>query len=402
MSFPKEAEVVIIGGGIMGICTAYYLARRGCRRVIVLESALHLGGKSTLQCGGGFRHQFSSRIEIELTRLSQTLLRELGVESGHQFELHRNGYLFVLTRPEDVWQFKQARILQANAGVRTEWMDLTSLRQMLPMMELDDVMGATFTADDGWLDPLKVVQAYLADLKRNPEIMLLPAVSAQEIRSKAGRVHQVVTAYGAITTPIIVNAAGPWAGQVGQMAGCFLPVAPIRHQMFFTEPLEVFPPEMPTIIFPGEELGFRHKGAYVQAGCTDTEERPRHDQTGISMTLAECLAARAYRRLPALRRVPIVVHAAGLYERTPDQLPIIGKVPLLEGLYCITGFNGHGFMHAPACGLLLSEEILDGRAGSLNIDALRIERFAAMSNSSVVEHTHKFCQGATHDCNTGI
>lgn len=394
MSFPGKAEVIIIGSGIMGISTAYYLVRHGCHNVVLLEGALHLGGQTTQLCGGGFRCQFSSRINIELSLMSMRLLQELSEETDVPITLRRTGYLFAITQTKEMQVFKQAIALQKKAGVRTEWLSSRIVRELLPMMCLEDVQGAAFNGDDGMIDPQTVMQAYLTEVKQ-AGAMLLPAVPVTGIHVEKGRVYHVVTPYGHIATSIVVNAAGPWAGEVCRLVNYTLPVVPVRHQVLVTNPVKNFPMGMPTVIFPGEGMGFRHRGERVLIGITDKPGNAGASQLQFSNTLEANLWSLAIRRFPALQTTAITHRQVGLYEMTPDGQPIVGQLPGIGGFYCIAGFNGHGFMHAPACGSLLSQQILDGQAHSLDISSLRIERFSQAHRQDKAENQESTLVGGS-------
>jgi len=373
---PRTADVVIIGGGIMGLSTAYHLTRCGCKNVVLLEREDNLGSQTTSCCAGGARHQFSTQINIQLSLLSIQMLKTFEEDPGYPIDSHWCGYTFILTQEDDIEAFEHAVDLQRSLGVETQWLTADALREQFPMMHLEDVVAGTFYAHDGLADPGAVVNGY-ATAARRQGAMLVTGLPVTDIVTQGGRVCRVATPQGQIATSVVVNAAGPWAAQVGQMVNTVIPIKPVRQQLLVTTPLPEIPADFPVVIFPARGLGFHREGNGLLTGMTRSIE----DATSTDFTQQvdgkwEAMHCEvAIKRLPCLQRAGVVSHWAGLYEVTPDLHPILGRVPPVEGFYCITGFSGHGFMHASISGLLLSEEILDGRAHTLDINPLRIDRF---------------------------
>ena len=372
-TLPATAEVVIVGGGVMGVSTAYHLAAKGCPDVVLLERESFFGTQATGKCAGGIRYQFATEINIRLSLHSLPMLERFEEEMGQPIDLRFCGYLFLLTREEDVAQFRRNVALQHRMGVMTEWLEADEVRRRLPMMRLDDLLAATFHAKDGLADPNGVVQGYVTQARRLGA-KLFTDVTVTDIRVEGGRVRGVVTDRGEIATPNVVNAAGPWAKVVGAMAGVEVPVEPVRRQIVVTTPLPEIPPDFPFVIDFAQALYFHREGEGLLTGMSNPNEPPGFDQSVDEAWELVHLEA-AMERLPLLEKAGILSHWAGLYEVSPDAHPILGRVPEVEGFYCINGFSGHGFMHGPIAGLLLAEEILDGAAHTVDITPLRIDRF---------------------------
>ena len=203
---------------------------------------------------------------------------------------------------------------------------------------------------------------------------LVTDIEATGIEIEAGRVGAVSTSRGRIKTGTVVDAAGPWAAVVGAMAGVNVPVRPLRRQIAVTTAIPELPHDFPMVIDFADSLYFHREGNGVLTGMSNPHEREGFDQSGDpewELTHLE----RAVARMPVLEQAGVLNRWAGLYAVSPDALAILGRVPELEGFYCINGFSGHGFMHGPICGLLLAEEILEGRAHTVDIEPLRIDRF---------------------------
>lgn len=373
MELPRTAEVVIIGGGVMGASTAYHLALKGCKDIVLLERQPLFGQEATGKCAGGIRYQFATEINIRLSLLSLPLLDRFEEELGQPIDLRHCGYLFLLTREPDVRAFKVNMELQHHLGVMTEWLSPEEVKKRLPMMKLDDLLAATWHGRDGLADPSSVVQGYIRGARRLGA-KCLTDVEATGISTEGSRVRGVKTRFGEIETRVVVNAAGPWAAQVGAMVGLEIPVVPVRRQIAVTTPIPGLPLDFPFVVDFAKNLYFHREGPAILTGMSNLNEPPGFDQhVDRDWELIHFDAAMT--RMPLLENVGISNRWAGLYEVSPDAHPILGKVEEVEGFYCINGFSGHGFMHGPGCGLLLAEEILEGRAHSVDITSLNLRRF---------------------------
>lgn len=382
LNFPNKTQIVIIGGGVMGASTAYHLARRGCREVVLLERGPVFGGGATGKCAGGIRYQFSTEINIRLSQLSLPMLENFEAETGQPLPLHWPGYLFLLTRETEIEPARQIVTLQHRLGVPTEWLSGDEVRRWLPCLAAGDVLAATFYAREGLADPHGVVNGYIQAARRLG-VKTLTDTPVSGIEIQAGRVAGVQTPRGRIACESIVNAAGPWSGLVSEMAGVPLPVTPVRRQLLTTTPLPDIPPDFPVVIDLAQGLGFHREGAGLLTGMSRPDEPPGFDESVDEAWELVHLEA-AIQRLPLLAQAGRLAHWAGLYEMTPDHHPILGAVPGLAGYYLITGFSGHGFMHGPVSGLLLAEIILDGRATTLDVSSLDYGRFS--QNRLIREH----------------
>jgi len=373
MSLPSTADAVIVGGGVMGASSAYHLALKGCRDVLLLERESFFGTQATGKCAGGIRYQFGTEINVRLSLLSLPMLDRFEEELDQPIDLNYCGYLFLLTDEEDVKAFRQNVEMQQRLGVQTEWLEPSQIADMVPLINLEGVLAATFHAGDGLADPNGVVQGYVSGARRLGA-KLLTDVEVTDIRVEGGRVQGVVTNQGEVTTPVVVNAAGPWAGVVGEMAGADILVVPVRRQIVVTAPLPQVPPDFPFVIDFAQSLYFHREGPGILTGMSNPDEPVGFDQSVDGEWELVHLEA-AMKRMPLLEQAALASHWAGLYEVSPDAHPILGRIPQVEGLYCIGGFSGHGFMHGPICSLLLAEEILDGQTRTLDITSLYIDRF---------------------------
>lgn len=372
MKIPIKANMIVIGGGVMGASSAYHLAKRGVRDIILLEKEAYFGQGATGRCAGGVRYQFTTEVNIRLSQASLPMLAGLEEETGQTADYRPCGYLFLLTRESDLDIFRRNVAFQNQLGVPTQWLDGDEIRRMLPMMRLGDVLAGTIHEKDGLADPNSVVMAYINAAQRLG-VKTYNDCEVTGILARGSRVQGVETADGTIECNLVVNAAGPWAGQLGKLAGVEIPITPLRRQMFTTTPLPQIPSDFPFVIDFEQSLYFHREGPGLLIGMSNPDEKPGFDQTvDPEWELVNMEAAAA--RLPLLEQAGVTSRWAGLYENTPDAHPVFGATPL-EGFYICAGFSGHGFMHGPIAGKLMSEIILDGQGNTVDVGALDLDRF---------------------------
>jgi len=372
MSIPDTAEVIIVGGGVMGASTAYHLVTRGVKNVTLLEREMFFGQGATGRCAGGVRYQFATEINIRLSLLSLPMLERFEDEIGQAIDYHKTGYMFLLRKAADLEIFKHNLALQHSLGVMTEWLKGDEIRARLPMMNLNDVIAGTNFSQDGTVDPNGVVMGYINAASRLGA-KCISGVTVKGIDVKGGQVTGVRTNQGRISAPVIVNAAGPWSGVITEMAGFNIPLVPLRRQWLTTTPLPALSANFPFVIDFERSLYFHPEGEGLLTGMSNPDEIPGFDQSiDPEWELTHMEAAIA--RLPMLETAGVMSRLAGLYENTPDSHPIYGSTPV-EGFFIVTGFSGHGFMHGPISGLLMSEIILDGKAKTLDVSQLDLARF---------------------------
>jgi len=369
----RTADVVVIGGGIMGASTAYHLAARGCTNVVLLESAEMFGLGSTGLNAGGVRHQFATAVNVELSTLSIAAMERFAGEMGQEVGLRRCGYLFLLDQPADLEQFRRNVALQNAHGVPSAIVDAGEIARLAPEIELSGIIGGSWCALDGLVDPNGLLQGYVSNARRLGATLATSA-PVTSIDVAGGRVQRVTSAAGTIETPNVVIAAGPWSADIGAMVGADLPIRPIRRQIAVTGEIPALRRDFPFVIDFSRALYFHREGRGILTGMSNRAETPAFD-TSVDEEWRLVHLENAVRRMPLLGDAEIVAEWAGLYEVTPDDQPILGRLPQADGVFVCAGFSGHGLMHGPAAGLLMAEEILDGRATTVDIDPLRWSRF---------------------------
>jgi sarcosine oxidase subunit beta len=372
MDIPSSADIVIIGGGVMGASAAYHLAQRGVKNVLLLEREQFFGQGATGRCAGGVRYQFATEINIRLSLASLPMIERLKEEVGQEVSYRRCGYLFALTNEVDVATFRRNVALQHSLGVQTEWLSGEEVRQRLPLMRFEDALAGTFHPKDGVVDPNGVVMGYISAAQRLGATVLT-GVEVTGLRRSAGAVQAVETNQGTVRTRLVLNAAGPWAAKVGAMAGVHLPIQPVRRQMFTTTPLPEVPKDFPFVIDFSQSLYFHPEGDGLLIGMSNQSERPGFDQS-VDEDFELVNLEAAIERMPLVESAGRASHWAGLYEVTPDAHPIFGRTPV-DGFFVVAGFSGHGFMHGPVAGKLMAECVLDGRFATVDVSMLDLARF---------------------------
>ncbi len=371
----NTATIVVIGAGIVGASVAYHLAARGCADVLVLEKAKTEATGSTARSAAGVRHQFASEVNIRLSLYSIERIKRFTEEVGGQADLKQVGYLLLVNDPQTWSQYQRNAALQQSLGVRTRLLAPGEVLDILPQTRMDDLVGATFCPDDGYCDPHGIATGYLARA-RELGVRLKRATPAIGIHRRGDRVVAVETPDAAISCEVVVNAAGPWAGQVGALAQLEIPVQPYRRCIYMTEPFSLIPNDIPLTIDVGSGFYLRKEMHKVLFGMSN-ESEPAGENLSVDWDWLETVMEAGVARFPVLAEAGLAYRNcwAGLYEITPDHMPILGRHPALPNYVDASGFSGHGIQHAPATGMLIAEEILDGRAHTINIDELRITRF---------------------------
>jgi sarcosine oxidase subunit beta len=371
-TLPGTAEVVVVGGGVMGTSIAFHLAEAGVRDVVLLERGTLAGG-STSRAAGGVRAQFSDVLNIEIAARSLRAFADFGTRPGWDIDLRRVGYLFLLTRDADVASFEQGVELQNALGVPSRMVSAAEAGRLSPLIVTDDVLAAAFSPEDGHATPEAVVQGY-ATAARTLGARLVTGCEVTGIETAGAGISAVHTAAGVVRTDAVICAAGAWSARVGAMAGVALPVTPLRRQILFTAPMPGLPPDIPMTIDFATTFYFHREGPGLLIGMSDPHETP-----GFKLETSDdwipALMEVAERRAPAIAEAGIAGGWAGLYEVTPDHNAVIGEARAPRRFLYATGFSGHGFLQGPAVGEIVRDLFL-GRAPFVDVGPLSADRFA--------------------------
>jgi sarcosine oxidase subunit beta len=373
MELPRSADVVVIGGGVMGTSAAFHLAEAGVPDVLLLERG-ELASGSTSRAAGGVRALFSDELNVRLALRSLAAFDDFERRPGAEIDLRRVGYLFLLERREDVERFREDVRRQRELGLDAELLDPAQAQERCPPAGLEGVVAAAFDPLAGHATPEAVVHGYAAGARAHgARIVTGREVGGLDARN--GRVRSVRTAAGDVATEAVICCAGAWSRGLGEMAGVALPVTPYRRQVAFTGPLPGLPAELPMTIDFASGLYFHREGPGVLFGMADRTEPPGFTTTTDDRWL-ELAAPVMRRRAPFLVQAPIAGGWAGLYEVTPDDNALIGEAAAPSRFLYATGFSGHGFLQGPAAGEILRDLYL-GREPFVDPAPFSAERFAA-------------------------
>ena len=373
----RTAEVVIIGGGIVGSSIAYHLTAAGCKNVLVVERESAQGKGSTGKSMGGIRAQFSTPVNIQMSLYSIPFYAAFDQALGYPCGYRAQGYFFCATSDQHMAYLLTNHESQVRLGLKTaRLISADDIRGMFPQLRSDDIVGGAFCSTDGFVDPYSAMNGFMAcasehgaELWKNTEVT--------GIQREAQGISGVETSRGFVSTRKVVNCAGAWAASIAKMVGIDLPVEPLRRMLVPTEPFDQFPHTAPMIIDMSNGFHFRPEGLGFLLAWNDPEETTGY-KTDFDPAFIEKILTRAANRVPVFENLAVNPKRAwaGLYEMTPDHHPILGPVPEVPGFFLASGFSGHGVMHAPATGKILSDLILVGKTDLFDASLLNLARFA--------------------------
>lgn len=367
---PTSADVVIIGGGIMGVSTAFHLASRGVKNIVLLERH-RLGRGSSAKPMGGVRANFSDPNNVMLGQRSLESFRTFYEDFGTNIELTQVGYLFLARTEQEVADLELATKVQNELGVRSRMVDPKELVQINPFVDEQAVLAGSFSPDDGFACPAAAVNGYTRACIQLG-VTILDMTEVLNIETGPDGVRSVETNLGVISTDKVVCAAGAWSGTIGEMAGQVLPVEPVRRMIGITPQQPLKHPSVPFTLDLGTKMYWHNYYNGLLVGISH-DTVPGFDRDFTFEWLDEFNAAASV-VAPSLMNPRLDEGWAGLYENTPDRNAIIGASSKVPGFYYITGFSGHGFLQGPAAGEFMAD-IIQGKESFLPTDAFSVDRF---------------------------
>jgi sarcosine oxidase subunit beta len=370
-SLPAAAEVVVVGGGVIGTSAAFHLAEAGVDVCLLERDQLASG--STSRAAGGIRAQFSDPLNIAIGLRSIEAFTRFGERPGAEIDLHQVGYLFLLDRQEDVAAFESSVALQNELGVPSRFVDLAEVRELCPLAGLEGVLAATYCPLDGHASPEAVVQGYAAGARAHGA-SILSGCDVTAVLHDGDTIHGVDTALGTIETGTVVCAAGVWSPQLARTANAELPVAPYLREVGFTGPTPGLPNLLPLTIDFSTGFYFHREGPGLLFGMADPEQAAGLDAATDPAWLEKVMHV-AERRLPSLLDMGIAGGWKGYYEITPDHNALVGESAEVARFLYATGFSGHGFLQGPAVGEIVRDLVL-GHEPFVDVAPLSVDRFA--------------------------
>jgi sarcosine oxidase, subunit beta len=373
----QTADVVIVGGGIVGSSIAYHLAASGCRNILVIERESTQGKGSTGKSMGGVRAQFSTPVSIQMSLYSIAFYAKFEENLGYPCDYRPQGYLFCATSDIQMAYLRTNHTLQVKMGLKdVRLLAAHEIRNMFPQLRADDIVGGSFCSTDGFVDPYSAMIGFMTCAANHGTTLWKNTAVTALTRDQDG-ITSVETTRGPVATRKVVNCAGAWAASVAQLAGVALPVQPLRRMLVPSEPFDGFSHSAPMIIDMSNGFHFRPEARGFLLAWNDPEETPGF-KLDFDAPFVEKILTRAADRVPGFANLPVNPKRAwaGLYEMTPDHHPILGETPSVPGFFLANGFSGHGVMHAPATGKILSDLILTGKTEMIDASLLSLSRFA--------------------------
>ncbi|MDO7786162.1 NAD(P)/FAD-dependent oxidoreductase [Desulforamulus aquiferis] len=369
----KRADYVIIGGGVIGCAIAYNLAKKGAKNIVLLEKK-YLTSGATGRCGAGVRMQFGTETNCLLAKNSIEMFESLeeDLEYEGSIEFKQGGYLLLAYTEKMVEQFHKNLGVQHQLGIPSRWVTPEEAKEIVPHLNTQGLLGATFCAKDGHCNPFKTTDAY-AQAAQRLGVEIITYTEATKLLTKGDKICGVETNKGVIESPAVICCAGSYSRELAATIGIDLPLTPERHQILVTEPVEMMQGPMVMSFYHGLYCQQVPHGSFIM-GLGDPNELKEYNHNGTWQFLHE-MAAKVTFLLPPLANLRVVRQWAGLYDLTPDKQQILGSVPGVEGFHLAAGFSGHGFMIAPMTGKLMAEHIL-GEKTSLPISMFDFTRFA--------------------------
>jgi len=373
---PERTEIAIIGGGVMGLAIAYYLARRGLEDVVVIERGYLAEGASGRN-GGGVRQQWSTEINIRLMQESVELCRRFAVDLGVNVWFRQGGYLFLARSAKEVARLERNIAVQNRCGVATRMLDPHAAQDIVPELDLKGIVGAAYNSTDGILFPWPFLWGYARQAAAHGvRIFTQTPVTALAATSDG---FTIDTPRGTVRARRVINATGAWSPQLARMIGLDVPTYPIRHEICSSEPLKPFLRPMVSELSSGLYCSQSMRGEIV-GGVTV----PGHGSTyamGSTLEFLSTYARRLVRLMPILADIKVLRQWAGPYDQSPDGNPILGAPPEHPDFFLACGFVGHGFMMAPIVGKLYAEWLTGGAPHEI-FSRYRLTRFRDGSGSS--------------------
>jgi sarcosine oxidase, subunit beta len=353
---PDRAEVVIVGGGVVGLAIAYNLARRGLGDVVVIERGYLAEGASGRN-GGGVRQQWSTELNIRLMQESVELCRRFAVDLGVNVWFRQGGYLFLAHTAREVARLEKNIAIQNRCGVPTRMLEPHKARDIVPELDLTGIMAAAYNPTDGILFPWPFLWGYARQAAAHG-VRIFTQTPVGGLEPQKGGGYLVHTPRGAVRARRLVNATGAWSPKLAAMIGVHVPTYPIRHEICSSEPLKPFLRPMVSELTSGLYCSQSMRGEIV-GGVTI----PGHDSTygmGSTLEFLATYARRLVRLMPILGEIKVLRQWAGPYDQSPDGNPILGAAPGHPDFFLACGFVGHGFMMAPIVGKLYGEWLTGG------------------------------------------
>lgn len=364
-------DVAIIGAGLMGLSTAYWLNKIGSPKIALIDRMDYLGGHSTTRCSGGFRYQYSNYLSILMSKHNKELLDSISMDESVDFEFLKCGYAFAVTNFEKEKEYLDAVKLQRDCGIDTQVFYKDDFKKKFPQLDYSGVSFVTYCESEGRLNVNNLLSFLKNKIKNNSDFY-----TGKEVKNIRKKDEHFAVTIGdkVIQCKRIVNAAGPWANDVASMLGYELHLVRAEQVVIVSDVFEEVPKNFPMVIYPDIGIGFHEESGgiliqYYRPYNECNTDNPEGDYSWIIKSVNKAIY-----RYPNIEKAHIAAKWVGYYDETADGLPILGESKVIKGLYNICGFNGHGFMHGLIAGKMLAETIMDRYSYDIDLELFSDER----------------------------
>jgi sarcosine oxidase subunit beta len=368
----NEAEIIIIGAGVIGLSIASHLVQKGINNILILEEKDAAGLGATSKATGGIRHQFSSSINIQCTLKSMVEILNFKKIYGADLDFKPTGYLLLATNDEILNSLTEGYKIQKEYGLSTVLLNPDEIKKFIPALNVEDVKIGSFCPQDGVADPFSMLYGFESFLHRN-SINFEMNTKVLAIEPQANKI-KIKSAKGDWVAEKVIIATGPYSLNLLESFKIIFPIIPHRKQVFFVTSPDAVNTNSPLVIEFPSGWYFRYDAGLLALGMSIPEDKANGDES-VDLNFAPIIIEQGLKRLPALSSSSLVRGLAGLSDATPDNHCILDKLSEIGELYAAVGFSGHGFQHAPVVGQLMTELILEGKTKTLDIAPFRWKRF---------------------------
>ncbi len=372
----NTADAVIIGGGINGCCTAYYLAKKGMTNIVLVEKG-HIASGPTGRSSGIVRQHYTHETLAAMARDGVNTWKNFAEEIGGDAGFVKCGVVF-FAGEKDADVIRNTVAMHQRIGIRENLLSADELKKMEPALYADDIAWGAFELDGGYADPALAANSFCeAAVREGVEVMRKTLVTGLKIEE--GKIKGVCTSKGEISTDVVINVAGPWGGQIAAMAGVHIPIKVSRHPVVILQKPTSW--RKPTPVWCDLITGWYFKpernAAMMVGSMQDSDDEADIDghSTIPSYQETETFSSAILKRFPVMEEGCSQGGWAGLYDVTPDWQPVVDRISEVQGFYCAVGFSGSGFKVGPSVGRVMAELVLDGKCTSYDINLFRHARF---------------------------
>ena len=366
----QTADIIIIGGGITGCCLAYELRKKSFSTILLEKDTI--GAASSGRSGGGIRQQNRVPQELPLAMLSKKVWQRMARELDTDFEYRQNGNLKLLLSESEIRLYREKVERQRSAGLEVSFLNQKQVRELLPVLSRDiEIFGGTYCPSDGTANPLLVTKAVAAEAGRLGadlhEHDTVTHVKKNRINGKTA--INVKTGKNSYESPVVINAAGAWSGDIFNQLGMHLPFEIKRSHILVTQ--AILPVIKPFVSHPS---GYMRQALNGNLHLGVSSQPVSGFDTSTDVDIFETIAGYYIKLFPFMEHLPIIRTWAGLTCWTPDAFPVIGPAPGMEGFYLAAGFSGHGFCLGPGAARVLSQ-VINGEQPDVDLECFSWKRF---------------------------